>query len=120
MRVLVCGSRTYADAEMMHAVLHRLWKETPFSCLIEGGARGADTLAREWAQKIALKTETYPAQWDKHKRAAGPIRNKQMLDEGQPDLVVAFPRLTLDVSLGTSHMVALAKKAGVRTIVVGA
>jgi len=51
------------------------------------------------------------AKWSKHGRAAGPIRNQEMIDECKPDLVVAFPG-----GRGTADMVRRAKAAGIRVI----
>jgi hypothetical protein len=59
--------------------------------LIEGGARGADRLAREWAKAHGVTVETYEAEWQRYGRGAGPIRNDTMIRDGDPDLVVAFP-----------------------------
>ena len=80
--------------------------------LIHGCAKGADLLAEQaWANlKIEGYVERFPADWVKHGKAAGPIRNKQMLDEGKPDLVIAF--LAKD-SRGTKNMIEQAEKAGV-------
>jgi hypothetical protein len=58
--------------------------------IIHGGAKGADTLADQWAITNWVKIEEYKPNWEKHGKAAGPIRNKQMLDEGKPDLVIAL------------------------------
>jgi hypothetical protein len=52
--------------------------------------RGADTLAGIIAEQIGLQVEVYPADWNRHGQAAGPIRNQQMLDQGRPDIVLAF------------------------------
>ncbi len=51
----------------------------------EGGARGADRLARVWAQLGGIEVETHPAQWERDGKAAGPIRNRAMLVNGRPD-----------------------------------
>lgn len=79
--------------------------------IIQGGARGADRAADEWAIINWVPLETYLPDWDKYRKAAGPIRNKQMLDEGKPDVVIAFPG-----GRGTANMVSLAKKAGVEVV----
>jgi hypothetical protein len=81
--------------------------------IIHGAARGADTLAGLFAKMFGTKVEAYPADWDTHGKAAGPIRNQQMLDEGKPDLVVAFPG-----GAGTKHMKETAARRGFRVIVV--
>lgn len=114
MRVLVCGGRDYNDAKTVREVLDRLHKETPFSCVIHGAARGADTLAGLWAKRSEVPVEAYTAAWSRYGRAAGMIRNEQMLREGRPDLVVAFPG-----GVGTAGMVRIARAAGVRVEAVG-
>jgi YspA, cpYpsA-related SLOG family len=120
MRLLVCGSRTFSDGSYLYDILDEVSIKYDIDVLIHGDAKGADTLAKEWAETVGLdKIEAYPADWDKHGRAAGPIRNKQMLDEGKPDLVVAFIDKPLDQSRGTKNMVEIAKKAGIKTFVEG-
>jgi len=108
MRVLVCGGRDFNDHAMVFERLDALHQRDQISLLIEGGARGADALAAEWALARRVPSRRFTAQWDVHGRSAGPIRNQKMLDEGKPDLVVAFPG-----GRGTANMIALAKTAGV-------
>lgn len=76
----------------------------PFAVLIHGCATGADIMAGEWAKANGIPVLEYPALWKLHNKRAGPIRNVQMLEEGNPDLVVAFPG-----GRGTAHMVGIAK-----------
>ena len=120
MRVLVCGGRDFNDYELLRATLDRILNPNNLSLayqagieLIHGGARGADTWADYWAVNNYVPIHEYKANWDKYGKRAGYIRNKQMLDEGKPDLVIAFPG-----GKGTQMMVKLAKEAGVETIVV--
>jgi hypothetical protein len=107
-RILVCGGRVYSDRAAVYELLDNLHAEHSFSVLIAGGARGADSLAEEWACDRGIPTQIYQADWKRHGRAAGPIRNEQMLKEGHPDLVVAFPG-----GKGTAGMIALARAAKV-------
>jgi hypothetical protein len=79
--------------------------------LIHGAARGADSLAAAWAHDCHVPQLGVRADWNKHGRAAGPIRNQIMLDEGKPHLVIAFPGGT-----GTADMVRRARAAKVRVI----
>jgi len=112
MRVLVCGGRDYRKYDYLKTVLSALQVvEAPFSCIMHGAATGADTMAGTYAARHNILVEEYRADWKGHGTAAGPIRNKQMLEEGKPDLVVAFPG-----GSGTAHMVKIAKAAGVRVI----
>lgn len=109
MRVLVCGGRDFVDFDFLNFTLSKLQTERgPFSLIIHGGARGADALADVYAAKHFLPLLRFPADWGRHGRSAGPIRNAQMLKDGRPDLVVAFKG-----GNGTADMVKQATKAGV-------
>lgn len=110
-RVLVCGGRDFNDGIRLSTVLCELDAERTFTVLIHGGASGADRMAGTWARAGGLPVESYPAEWGKYGYAAGPKRNKQMLTEGRPDLVIAFPG-----GKGTANMVAQAKAAGIEVI----
>lgn len=108
MRVLVCGGRDFTDRRFLSEELGKLMLMHRIDTLIHGDAAGADRLAGEWGQRAGITVLPFPADWVRDRRAAGPIRNKRMLDEGKPDLVVAFPG-----GKGTANMVAQAKRAGV-------
>lgn len=113
MKVLVCGGRNFNDALTLGSWLGGIHKNNgPITLLIEGGAPGADFMARKFAEWMKIPTRTFEADWDRHGRAAGPIRNKQMLDEGKPDLVVAF-----EGGKGTANMVSQATRAGVKVLI---
>jgi len=116
MKVLICGDRNYKNVEMIRAWLSKL-QDWGYTTLIEGEAKGADSIARDEARRIGLEVEPYPAQWDKYGRSAGPIRNRAMLTEGKPDLVVAF-HTDIEKSKGTKNMLEISEKAGVNTILV--
>lgn len=121
MRVLVCGGRDFADRYIIDALLHGMHEiEGEGLVVIEGGAKGADAMAAQFAVDYMAPRQhvQFPANWEKYGRAAGPIRNKQMLDEGKPDIVVAFPTGKLSDSKGTANMVAQAKAAGVPVYVI--
>jgi len=80
--------------------------------IIAGEARGADTLAKTFAARHEFKYLGFPALWGQYGKAAGPIRNQQMLDEGRPDLVLAFHD-DIEHSKGTGDIVRRARKAGI-------
>ena len=109
MRVLVCGGRDYSDYDTVCSTLNRHAFDA--DVLIQGGASGADELAVDWAEHHQIRIENYPADWKKYGRSAGYIRNAQMLQEGKPDLVIAFPG-----GKGTAMMVKLAEKAKIKVI----
>lgn len=88
--------------------------------LIEGEARGADLMSRQAALELGIPEERilkFPADWAKHGRAAGPIRNRQQFNEGKPTLVIGF-HLNIAKSKGTADMLEVAHRAGVRTILI--
>lgn len=113
MRVLVCGGRDFDDMGLLNKELFCLTMELSASevTIITGDAVGADWLARGWARWNDVNYKGYPADWKTHGKAAGMIRNKQMLEEGQPDFVVAFSG-----GAGTANMVELARKASIKVI----
>lgn len=108
MRLIVCGGRDYADQECLFRHLDAFHKAEGVSCVISGAARGADALGELWAAARGVACVRFPANWDMHGKAAGHIRNGQMLTEGCADAVYAFPG-----GRGTANMVAQAKAAGV-------
>jgi YspA, cpYpsA-related SLOG family len=114
MKVIVCGGRDFSNTAFMWRRLDKLHAERAFTELMQGGARGADALARDWARSKGLKRYVCEADWKRFGRSAGPKRNARML-EWKPDLVVAFPTAQ---SIGTWDMVRQARAAGVETIVV--
>jgi hypothetical protein len=107
-RVLVCGGRNYGDKRAVFTVLDGAKAGAGIDVIIEGGAVGADRLAALWAHENDVVLATFHSDWRRLGRAAGVIRNQQMLDEGKPDLVIAFPG-----GVGTEDMVVRATKAGV-------
>lgn len=111
MRVLVCGGRDFKNTELLYSVLDDLKKVETIDCIIEGDAPGADRMAGYWAKKNRIDLKIFPADWKTWGNSAGPIRNKQMLDEGKPDLVIAFPG-----GKGTKNMIQQARKAGVKVV----
>lgn len=111
MKVLVCGGRDFDDALTLGSWLGGIHKQQGITLLIEGGAKGADFMARKFAEWQGIPVQTFEADWNRHGRAAGPIRNKQMLNEAKPDLVVAF-----EGGRGTFNMVSQANDAGVKVV----
>ena len=134
-RILVCGGRDFADLSIPKSdprwearkkeylfVFHTInsfmppsleedmttWLPPDGTVIISGMARGADSAAVDWSVSNWVKLEEYPADWNKYGKRAGYIRNTQMLEEGKPDMVIAFPG-----GRGTEMMCNLAEKKGV-------
>lgn len=110
-KVIVCGDRNWTAAGIIDRELEALALEIPKLTIVEGCARGADTMAESWAYWYEVPIIHHPADWDRYGKAAGSIRNREMLNEG-PVLVVAFHK-NLNKSRGTRHMVEIARAAGV-------
>jgi len=103
-RILVTGGRDYSNSERLFAALDKVHKIKGISLIIQGGARGADSLAKEWAFSRGVPVCQFDANWDFHGKKAGYIRNKDMLELGLPDAAVAFSG-----GRGTASMVKLLK-----------
>ena len=119
-RVLVTGDRDWGkyDFSQCYRKMHDRLKNLPNgTVLIQGGATGADTMAKGIAQALGFIVITYDANWDHQHRAAGPIRNSAMLSDGKPELVLAFHD-DIEGSKGTKDMVTKARKAGVPTEII--
>lgn len=114
MTVLVCGGRTYADWPRLDQVLTDLHRTAPITRVLSGAASGADALAERWARQHQVVVSRFLPDWRRLGRAAGPRRNRRMLDEGKPDLVVAFPG-----GKGTADLVRQAHAAGIRVVIAG-
>lgn len=93
MKVLVCGGRKFFSWPAVQMELNHFHKMIhPITWIVQGGAPGADRLAKHWATVYGIPYIEYPADWKTHGPAAGMIRNRLMLDEN-PDIeyVIAFP-----------------------------
>lgn len=122
-RVLITGGRDYTKEWNVFAALNNLLNiHSEGLVVIEGGASGADRAAREWAQSFqqsqtpdqksyCVEHLPFKANWKRYGRAAGGIRNGEMLRDGKPHLVVAFPG-----GQGTRNMITQANQAGVEVI----
>lgn len=107
-RILICGGRDYNDKDKVYDILNKalyVFKEVH---IIHGAASGADSLAGDWAHDKQMSWTAYTADWSEYGKRAGYIRNVQMLNEGKPDLVIAFPG-----GKGTQMMINLAEAAKV-------
>lgn len=116
MRVLVCGDREWSDVTTIEreldAIRNELERPEPMF-IIHGACRGADQIAGEYARRNGCYERAFPADWNTHGKKAGPIRNRQMLREGKPDLVLAFHN-NIAASKGTKDMISAAQAAHVR------
>jgi hypothetical protein len=133
MRVIVTGSRTWEEADVVYEALDTLIQDGENLTVVHGAALGgADFWASEWCQQGAprpagsrVTEERHPADWDKYGKRAGPIRNQEMVQLGA-DMVLAFcewckktsclGRQPMHVTHGTANCVALARAAGIEVV----
>ena len=107
--MLICGDREWTDEGTIAEYVRSL---PTGSVIIHGACRGADRIAGLVAEELGYEVEPYPADWATFGRAAGVIRNRQMMDEGEPDLVIAF-HSDISRSSGTADMLSVAERSGV-------
>ena len=105
MRILVCGGRSYNNAERVNSALDAIHGADGIDVIIHGGCSGADELAKRWAASRKVECIAYPADWNQYGRA--------MITDGKPDIVVAFPG-----GRGTRDMCMTAAKFNVKTLFV--
>jgi hypothetical protein len=105
MKTIIAGSRDISDINHVRAaVLHAGFEITE---VVSGAARGIDRLGEDWATEHSIPIVRYPADWNKHGKSAGYLRNQQMADYA--DALIA---VWDGSSRGTNHMVQIMRKAG--------
>ena len=113
-RIIVCGSRTWTNRDRIYVDLfsfkHLVPQPAQPVVIIHGAAQGADSCADSVAQELGLTIESYPADWARLGKSAGPVRNRMMLS-AFPNLVLAYR--IMGVSRGTDDMVAISQAASV-------
>lgn len=105
MKVAVVGSRSFEDYALLKKTLDELYPN--ITLIVSGGARGADSLSEQYAKEEGIRTLIFKPDWEKHGRAAGFIRNRDIVENS--DHVVAFWD---GKSRGTKNSMDLATKLG--------
>lgn len=120
MRVLICGSRGWHDPGPITALIagYDILAEgrNEKLTIIHGDAPGADRLAKRIGKQWGAEVIDEPADWGRHGKAAGPIRNQKMIDDHKPEIIWAFR--SAGKSNGTDDMVEKGRAAGIPTFVV--
>lgn len=115
MKIIVAGGRDFSDYELLKEKLDELIGENKEDLeIVSGMARGADTLGVQYANERGYKIKKFPAQWDKHGKSAGYIRNEEMAKYG--DTCICFWD---GKSKGTKHMIDLSNKYNLNTKIIG-
>lgn len=106
MKLIIAGSRDFDDMEFVAAWIIHKFRLDDIDEIVSGGARGVDACGEQFATIYGIPIKRFPAQWDLHGRAAGPIRNAQMAKYG--DVLIAFS----SGGRGTANMIDTMRKAG--------
>jgi len=104
-KLAVIGSRDFNDYNLIKEVLDFFISNYEKVTIVSGGARGADKLSERYAKENELDTDIYPADWEKHGKGAGYIRNQTIWDNS--DIGIAFWD---GKSKGTEHSFKISKK----------
>lgn len=110
MKLVVTGGRDYGDLETVYNAISKLHNLQRITLLINGGAKGADTLCRVVAEELGIPVENVPIlpeEWKRYGNGAGPRRNQKMIDEFRPQGLIYFPG-----GNGTADMKRRCEKAG--------
>ena len=107
MKIIVCGDRHWTDQDYIYDVLNADLQTYKTFTIIEGGATGADEIAKEFGKQHGLPVLSIKPNWNKYGLRAGPIRNQKMLNL-KPDFVYAFHN-NIQSSRGTRNMINIAK-----------
>jgi YspA, cpYpsA-related SLOG family len=112
-RILVTGGRNWTDENAVRlAIMENIVIDDDGITIVHGGAKGADSIAASFASDMGWSVEAHPANWSEFHRAAGPIRNQEMVDLGA-DICLAF---LMPNSKGTADCVRRAEKAGIKVV----
>ncbi len=113
MKLAVVGSRGFNDYDLLKSKLNAIHLRKPITCIVSGGAKGADSLGEKWAKENNIETLIFIPEWDKYGKKAGFLRNEDIIKNS--DAVVA---IWDEVSKGTAHSISLAKKYNKSCLVV--
>ena len=106
-RVIIAGSRNFNDYEYLKKYMDFLLQNKKEVVILCGEARGADSLGKRYAQERGFPVQSFPADWQRFGRAAGPLRNRQM--SACADACVVF---WVGGSAGSANMIEEARRAG--------
>ncbi|HEF9752633.1 TPA: DUF2493 domain-containing protein [Campylobacter coli] len=118
MKLLVCGGRDYKDVEHFNKEMSNIFSlyQNQIDTIIEGGASGADNMAKNYALKNKINLVEVKADWQHFGKAAGPIRNQRMLSMLDSNYcVLAFWN---GVSKGTKNMIEIARNKNIKVIII--
>ena len=109
----IVGTRTFNDYKLLKKKVDEINKKTKINMIVSGGCTGTDKLAEKYAKENKIPTKIFIPNWKKYNKAAGPIRNKLIVESS--DKVIAFWD---QVSKGTLSSINLAKQMNKELVVI--
>lgn len=105
MKVIIAGGRDYHNYDTLLEAIAE--SQLQISTVISGGAKGVDALGEQYAESMNMQLDVYHADWERHGRAAGPIRNRKMAENAEALIAIWDGK-----SKGTKNMIETAEKLG--------
>lgn len=95
LRIIIAGGRDFDNYELLESFCYKVFEQLNIQdddkiIIIEGEAKGADTLAKKFAEENNFECIKFPANWELYGKRAGFIRNQQMANEGKANYLIAF------------------------------
>ena len=119
-KIIVCGGRHFENYTLLETIMKNYLDENSLDPtdveIVSGHCQGADMLGERYAEEHGCALTVFRAEWKKYGKAAGPIRNKQMVDyiaNAEKKTVIAF---VSENTRGTQNTVSYAKRAGIPVI----
>jgi hypothetical protein len=116
LRVIIAGSRTIRDFSIVEKAIND--SQFEIDEVVSGGYYGVDQLGERWAKNHDIPVKRFPADWDRHGRAAGLIRNSEMAEYADALIAVQGKNSKGENSHGTKDMIWKAKKNNLDVFVV--
>lgn len=113
MRLAIVGSREFNDYQKLYDILAEHFYHRKITAIVSGGAKGADSLARKYAENFNIEYIEFLPDWDKYGKSAGFIRNKDIVEKS--DFVLAFWD---GKSNGTRHSINIARELKKPTMII--
>lgn len=111
MKTIIAGSRTITNQKLVDSVITAAQKHFQIQEVVSGTARGVDLCGETFATQNNIPIKRFPADWNKHGRAAGPIRNEQMAQYADALILIWDGK-----SRGAASMLRLARKYNLKII----
>lgn len=113
MRVIIAGSRTFNDYNLLQTSCDNILESIINIEIVSGTCNGADQLGERYSNEKGYKLKQFPADWDRYGKSAGYKRNEQMAKYA--DMLIVFWD---GKSKGTKNMINIAENLGIEIKVI--